>query len=100
MVTALLLYLRIARHESGVHLLLVIVIIRQRGVDLGRCQIRILLDNLRRTVTVGHMIRDNVDHPMACPVDARHPSGGMVMCGQIIGKPLRAASGQLDERSF
>ena len=46
MVTALLLYLRIARHESGVHLVLVIVIVRQRGVDLGRCQIRILLDDL------------------------------------------------------
>src|SRR5262245_51261932 len=76
MMATLLLRLRIARHEGGVHLVLVIVIVRQRGVDLGQCQVRILLDDLRRTVTVGHVIRDNVNHSMACPVDARHPPGG------------------------
>ena len=40
-------------------------------MNLGRRQVGILLDDLRRTVAMRHVIGDDVDHPMAGAVDAR-----------------------------
>jgi hypothetical protein len=70
-VVALILGLRVACDESGVHGVLMIVIVRERSMDLGWCQIGILFDDLRRTIAMGHVIRDDVDYPMTGAVDAR-----------------------------
>ena len=49
--------LRIARHEGRIHLILMIVIVCQRGMDLRRCQVWILLDDLCGTIAMSHAIR-------------------------------------------
>ena len=70
---AQVLRLRAARDESGVHGVLKIVIVGECGIDLRRRQIRRRLDDLRRTVTMCHVIGDDIDHPMASAIDARDP---------------------------
>src|SRR5262245_17885198 len=74
-VMARVLRLRIARHQGCIQLGLMIVIVRQRSVDLGRCQVRILLDDLGCTIAMGYVIRDNVNYPVASPVNARDSVG-------------------------
>jgi hypothetical protein len=69
-VVALVLSLRIASDEDGVHRLLTIVIVRERSMELGRRQVGILLDGLLHTIAMRHMIGDDVDHPMVGAVDA------------------------------
>jgi hypothetical protein len=74
-VVALVLGLRIAGDEGGVHHVLMIIIVRERGMDLRRREVGILLDDLRRTVAMRDVIGDEVDDPMAGPVEARDPAG-------------------------
>ena len=75
MVVALVLGLRIAGDEGSVHRVLMIIIVRERGMDLRRRQVGIRLDDLRRTVAMRHVIGDEVDDPMAGAVEARDPAG-------------------------
>ena len=74
MMVARVLCLRIARHQGCIQLGLMIVIVRQCSVDLGWCQVWILLDDLRCTIAMGHVIRDDVNDPVARPVNARYPT--------------------------
>jgi hypothetical protein len=74
-VEALLLSLRVVCDEGGVHRVLMVVMVRERGMDLGRRQVGILLDDLRCTVAMSHVISDDVDHPMAGAVDAWDSAG-------------------------
>jgi hypothetical protein len=69
-VVALALSLRVAGDEGDVHRVLMIVIVRERSMDLGRRQVGILLDDLRRTVAMRHVIGDDVNRPMTGAVDA------------------------------
>jgi hypothetical protein len=59
-VVALMFGLRVACDQGGVHRVLMIIIVRERSVHLGRCQVGILLDDLRRTVAMRHVIGDDV----------------------------------------
>ena len=71
MAVALLLDLCVA----GVEGVLMIIIVGQRGMDLRRRQVGILLDDLRRTVAMHHVIGDEVDDAMAGAVETRDPAG-------------------------
>jgi hypothetical protein len=86
---ALLLGLRIAGDEGGVEGVLMIVIVREGGMDLGQRQIRIRLDDGRRPVAVSDVIGDDVEHPMAGAVEARNPAGVQGDVGR--GRVLRHA---------
>jgi hypothetical protein len=74
MLMARVLRLCIARYQGCLQLDLMIVRVGQRGMDLGQCQVRILLDDLRCTLAMGYVIRDNVNDPMTSLVNARHPT--------------------------
>jgi hypothetical protein len=63
MMAACVLCLCIARYQGCLQLDLMIVIVRYSGVDLGQGQLRILLDNVRYTIAMGYVIRDNVSDP-------------------------------------
>lgn len=86
---ALRLGLRIAGDEGGVEGVLMIVIVREGGMDLGQRQIRIRLDDVRRTVAVSYVIGDDVEHPMAGAIEARNPAGFQGDVGR--GRVLRHA---------
>jgi hypothetical protein len=75
MVVALVLGLRIAGDEGSVHRVLMIIIVRRRGMDLRWRQVGILLNDLHRTVAMRDVIGDEVDDPMAGAVEARDPAG-------------------------
>jgi hypothetical protein len=89
MALTLVLDLRIAGDEGGVHRLLMIVIVGERGMDLRWRQVGILLDDVRRTVAMRHVIGDEVNDPMAGAVEARDPAGVQddVGIGPVIGHP-------------
>ena len=70
-VVALVLGLCMAGDEGSVHRVLMIIIVRERGMDLRRRQVGILLDDLRRTVAMRPVIGNDVDHSMAGAVDTR-----------------------------
>lgn len=74
MVVALSLGPRIVRDESRIHRVLMIVVVRECGMDLGRRQVGVLLDDVCRTVAMRYVIGDDVQHPMAGVVDARDSS--------------------------
>ena len=44
------------------------------GVHLRQCQIRILLDDLGGTLAMGHVIRNDVHHPVAGAVNTQDPT--------------------------
>jgi hypothetical protein len=80
-VVALVLGLRIAGDEGSVHHVLMIIIVRERGMDLRRREVGILLDDLRRTVAIRDVIGDEVDDPMAGPSRYGTPRAFRVMWG-------------------
>ena len=51
-----------------------IIIVREGGVHLRQRQIRILLDDLGRTVAMGHVICDDINHPVAGAVNTQDPT--------------------------
>ena len=63
----------VTRDEGGIHRLLVIVIVRQRSMNLGRRQVWIVHHDLRGTLAMRNMIRDNVDYPVPGSVYAGSP---------------------------
>lgn len=69
------------------------IIVRERGMDLRRREVGILLDDLRRTVAMRDVIGDEVDDPMAGPVEARDPAGiqGDVGIGRVLTHPCPPA---------
>ena len=93
MVVPLVLGLRIAGDEGSVHRILMIIIVRERGMDLRRRQGGILLNDVRRTVAMCHVIGDEVDDPMAGAVEARDPAGiqGDVGIGRVLTHPCPPA---------
>jgi hypothetical protein len=66
--------LDIARHQGGVQLVLVIVIVREGGVHLRQGEIRILFDDLGSTIAMGHVIRNDVNHSVTSAVNAQDPA--------------------------
>jgi hypothetical protein len=62
-------------------------------MDLCRREVEILFDDWRRTVAMRDVIGDEVDDPMAGPVEARDPAGiqGDVRIGRILTHPCPPA---------
>ena len=93
MVVPLVLALRIGGDEGSVHRILMIIIVCEHGMDVRWRQAGILLNDLRRTVAMRHMIGDEVDDPMAGAVEARDPAGiqGDVGIGRVLTHPCPPA---------
>ncbi len=70
MLTALVLCFGVTRYQRCVHGLLVVVIVRQPSMNLGRRQVWIVCHDLRCTVAMRDMIRGDVDHPVPSAVYA------------------------------
>jgi hypothetical protein len=101
MVVALVLGLRIAGDKGGVHRVLMIIIVRERGMDVRRREVGILLNDVSRTVAMRHVIGDEVDDPMAGAVEARDPAGvqGDVRIGRVRTHPCPPARVNRTRRS-
>jgi hypothetical protein len=65
MLPALAFCLCVNRYQSNVQRLLVVVIVRQPSMHLSRRQVWIVGHDLRGTVTMRDMIRDDVDHSVS-----------------------------------
>jgi hypothetical protein len=87
---ALVLGLRVTGDEVGLHRLLMIIIISERGRDLGRRQVGISLNDVRRAAAMRHVIGDEGEDPMAGAVEARDPARRFrVMWGAGVSSGIR-----------